>query len=410
MNKIKKLPLLIKIPIGLALFLSLMLLFVTVFENLPPSAGTPLQCQVRYSGALKVGDQPMGLLTHMYRNNDGQFVVAGLNKNRDAWLVGKMGFAADYQPYWELDGRSASSLKNSGDANFELAATSGDWAFVRNGLGQVVAVNVVKNKVLEKSNLGLCTGTWGDDVRIQRVNGDNIVLTNSKGQVGFYDLRRLTDYIPKEVGRSPDLLMVVDPDSALAVGQCAQLSENRNARMRVDEGLMGFTSGMNGTLNLYRVAPDKIELKPVTLSVPKEGGSDFVISKQGVFGVKVSGLLDRTEQWKQYKLADLENNRKDPAFFMTAEPLGFRSDYALDESKSESAYWIAERYKSYYFFDRFLLTHVNGEGVKQSYEIEDRLLKESLSKQQAWVVLPGERHLVAANLENGAGYSVIECK
>ncbi len=410
MNKIKKIPLLIKIPLFAAVFLSLVLIFVTMFENLPKSAGTPLQCQVKYSGPLKVGDQKMGLLTHLYLNPDGKYQIAGLTENREGWLIGSMGFANDYQPYWDLAARHASSLKNSGGSDFQLAGTNKDWAFVRNNLGQVVAVNLRKDRVLEKSNLGLCTGNWSEDVHVHRVNRDNVVFANSKGQIGFYDLRRLTDYVPKGVGRSPDTLMVVDPDSSLSVGQCSQLAQNRNARLRVDDGLMAFTSGMDGTLNLYKVAEDKLKLDPMPISKLNEGLADFVISKENVFGVKVSGWLDRTEQWKLFKLSDLANNRADAPFVMTAEPLAFRADYSLDEAKKENGYWVAERYKSYYFFDRFLLTHVTSEGTKQSYEIDDPFLRSSLAHQQMWVVLPGQRHLLAANTNTGAGYSVIECK
>jgi hypothetical protein len=410
MNKIRKIPLLIKVPVFAAVFLALVLGFVTVFENLPESAGVPRQCEVKYSGALKIGDQQVGLLTHLYRNQDGQYVVAGLNDNLDGWLIGKMGFAADYQPYWDLSSRHPSSLKNSGAKNFQVSASSDDWAFIRNNLGQVVAVNFNKGNVFEKSNLGLCTGNWSEDVRVHRLNADNAVFANGKGQIGFYDLRRLADYVPKGVGRPPDTLMVVDPDSTLSVGRCDQLAENRNARMRVDDGLMGFSSGMAGTLNLYKVATDKIKLDPLPLSPLKDGLADFVISKENVFGVKTSGWLERTEKWKMYKLSDLADHKTDAPFYMAAEPLAFRADYSLDESKKDGGYWLAERYKSYYFFDRFLLTHVGSDGTKQSYEIDDAFLRESLAHQQMWVVLPGQRHLLAANTKNGTGYSVIECK
>ncbi|QLY24804.1 hypothetical protein [Bdellovibrio sp. KM01] len=410
MNKVKKIPLSIKVPVFSAIFLSLVLLFVTLFENLPKSAGVPLQCQVKYSGPIKVGDQKMGLLTHLYINPDGQYMIAGLTENKDGWLIGKMGFAEDAQPYWDLNARHASSLKNSGAGEFQLAGTNKDWAFIRSNLGQIVAVNLNKSKALEKSNLGLCTGNWSEDVRIQRVNRDNVVFANAKGQIGFYDLRRLSDYVPKGVGRSPDTLMVVDPDSSLSVGQCNQLAENRHARLRVDDGLMGFSSGISGTLSLYSVAVDKFKLDPLPLSPLKDGLADFVVSKENVFGVKVSGWLDRTEQWKLYKLSDLANNRADAPFIMTAEPLAFRGDYSLEESKKVNGYWVAERYKSYYFFDKFLLTHVTAEGTKQSYEIDDPFLRNSLAHQQMWVVLPGQRHLLAANTKDGAGYSVIECK
>ncbi|WP_142701353.1 hypothetical protein [Bdellovibrio sp. ZAP7] len=410
MNKVKKIPLLIKFPVFSAIFLSLVLLFVILFENLPKSAGVPLQCQVKYSGPIKVGDQKMGLLTHLYITPEGQYMIAGLTENKDGWLIGKMGFAEDAQPYWDLNARHASLLKNSGAEEFQLAETNKDWAFIRSNLGQIVAVNLNKNKVLEKSNLGLCTGNWSEDVRIHRVNRDNVVFANSKGQIGFYELRRLSDYVPKGVGRSPDTLMVVDPDSSLGVGQCNQLAENRHARLRVDDGLMGFSSGMSGTLSLYNVAVDKFKLDPLPLFPLKDGLADFVVSKENVFGVKVSGWLDRTEQWKLFKLSDLANNRADAPFIMTAEPLAFRGDYSLEESKKVNGYWVAERYKSYYFFDRFLLTHVTAEGTKQSYEIEDPFLRNSLAHQQMWVVLPGQRHLLAANNKDGAGYSVIECK
>ncbi|WP_413575693.1 hypothetical protein ACLVWU_15180 [Bdellovibrio sp. HCB290] len=409
MNKVKKLPLLIKVPVFAAIFLSLVLGFVTVFENLPESAGTPRQCEVKYSGNLKIGDQKVGLLTHLYRNQEGQYMIAGLTENRDGWLIGRMGFAADYQPYWDLGARHESSLKNSGGKSFQVVASSEDWAFVRSNLGQVVAVNLSKSKVVEKSNLGLCTGNWSEDVRVHRLNSNSVVFVNGKGQIGFYDLRRLADYVPKGVGRSPDTLMVVDPDSKLSVGQCDKLAENRNARMKIDDGLMGFSSGMHGTLNLYKVAADKIQLDPLSVSPLSDGLSDFVISKENVFGVKVSGWLDRTEKWKMYKLSDLTNYRADAPFYMAAEPLAFRGDYSLDETKKDG-YWIAERYKSYYFFDRFLLTHVTAEGTKQSYEVSDSFLTDSLADQQMWVVLPDQRHLVASNTNDGAGYSVIECK
>src|SRR5437899_1429031 len=101
MNKVKNLPLYIKIPIILAVFLALVLGFVTVFENTSEDNPVTASCKIRKSGDLAIGGEALSLLSHLYWDPRGYYVVAGLDQSKNSWLVGKMGFAADLDPYWE---------------------------------------------------------------------------------------------------------------------------------------------------------------------------------------------------------------------------------------------------------------------------------------------------------------------
>ncbi|MBO9668671.1 MAG: hypothetical protein J7501_17870 [Bdellovibrio sp.] len=408
MTKINKLPLAIKIPILLAGFLSLVLVFVTFFENVPESAGVVHQCQLKYTGPVKVGNENVSLLTHLFKDADGRYSIAGLDKDRSSWLIGKMGFAADFSPYWELRSRQQSSLRSAEKHRYEFEASFGDWAFVKDENGRRIPLHVANDKVVEKNSLGLCTGNWQGDVSVRRLNNNQVVFWNSKGQVGFYDLSKLMDFIPKGVSRSADLLMVVDPGSTLSVGDCRNLAENRQARVRADEGLFGFSSGTSSTLNLYQVAKDQIKLTPLQLPVANEQFSDFVLGGPSVFGVKVSGWLDRTETWKLTRLADLIADKKEKSV-MTAKPLEFRDDYSLDGKAGQSGYWVAEQYKSRFFFDRYLISFVNQEGTKTSYDVDDSVVKAALAQKSIWSVLPGNRHLFVGEMGDSAQYSVVEC-
>lgn len=407
MNQIKKLPLYIKLPVFLAAFLSLVLIFVTVFENVPPETEKVLQCRVKNTGELKLGQDKLPMLTHFYKDSQGQYIAAGLDLAKNNFMVGKVGFAADMTPYGELLGRQESSLRSAEKHTYEMEAAFDDWAFVKDETGKRIPLHVVNNKILAKNSLGLCTGVWGEDLSVQRVNDDYVVFWNGLGQIGFYKLKGLLDYIPKGVSRSADLMMTVEPGNTMNVGDCSHLNQNRKARVRVQEGMLGFSSGDSAALSLYEVAKDQIKLNPLQLPVRSEPFSDFILGNATVLGFRSSGWLDRSESWNLMSLDDLKNSRPTKPV-ETAKPVAFRSEYSL-EKKESAVYWVAELRKHRLFFDKYILSKVSVDGVKQSFEVDDEMAKLSFSKKGFWVVLPGNRHLLVAPKGGQTNYTMLEC-
>ena len=407
MNQIKKLPLYIKLPVGLAVFLSFVLIFVTVFENVPPESEKVLQCRVKNSGELKLGQDKVPMLTHLYKNNQGQYIAAGLDLAKNNFIVGKIGFAADMTPYGELLSRQESTLRSTEKHTYQMEASFDDWSFIKEETGKRIPLHIMNDKMFAKSSLGLCTGTWGEDLSVQRINDDYMVFWNGLGQVGFYKLKGLLDYIPKGVTRSADLMMTVDPGNMLNIGDCGRLNQNRKARVRVQEGMLGYSSGDSSALSLYEVAKDQIKLSPLQLPVRSEPFSDFILGDSTVIGFRSSGWLDRSESWNLMSLDDLKNNRPTKPV-ETAKPVAFRPEYSL-EKKPMTNYWVAELRKHRLFFDKYILSKVSADGTKQSFEIDDETTKTSLSKNGFWLVLPGNRHLLVAPKNGQTNYTMLEC-
>lgn len=407
MNQIKKLPLYIKGPVILAVFLSLILILVTIFENVPPESEKVLQCRVKNRGELKLGQDRVPMMTHLYKNAQGQYIAGGVDFNKNSFIVGKVGFAADMNPYGELLNRQENSLRSAEKHSYEMEASFDDWSILKEDTGKRIPLQVLNDKIFARNSLGLCTGTWGEDLSLQRLNDDYMVFWNGLGQIGFYKLKGLLDYIPKGASKSADLMMTVEPGNMLNVGDCGHLNQNRKARVRVQEGLLGFSSGDSAALSLYEVAKDQIKLSPLQLPVRSEPFSDFILGNATVIGFRSSGWLDRSESWNLISLDDLKNNRPTKPV-STAKPVSFRFDYSL-EKKQSANYWVAEYRKQHLFFDKYILSKVSADGNKQSFEIDDETSNLSFAKKGFWVVLPGNRHLLVAPKNGQTNYTMLEC-
>ncbi|WP_374076965.1 hypothetical protein [Bdellovibrio bacteriovorus] len=404
--RISKIPLFIKVPVILAILLTFVLIFTIVFENVPEEKEKLLQCKVTKEGELKGSEKPGSMVTHVFRNAEGSFLAGTLNAQKDTWTVSKLLFAPDFTPYLESISSKENYLAAIGDTDYELAGSFEDWALIRTKQGRLFSLQIKDGKISPKSSLGLCGASWEDEAKVARLNNRVSVIWDSKGRLGFYDLTRIPELVPREVPRSPDTYMGVETGNVLNVEQCGAPFSNTKASVRIGSGVLAYSSGESRNISVYEVGTEQLSLTPLNLDFKLEQFSDFFVTPNSYIGFKTSNWLDRNERW------NLRPLHQDTAVKEVGigSPLGVQRDYTAFDEKPAASFWIAEKWKKWQFANRYILTHVNIDGTKKNFELEDGVAQKALTEKGLWRILPGHRHLFISNKADSASkYSLVEC-
>ncbi|XGC81085.1 hypothetical protein ACES2L_01150 [Bdellovibrio bacteriovorus] len=396
------LPLFIKIPAIAAGFLAFILVFTIFLEDMPEEKSLR-QCKIQKQGEFKEAS----LISHLFRDKGGEYIAAMLNPKKDTWFVSKFLFSADFTPYLEPLNTKENYLTAVGENTYELIGSYEDWAFVKTGQGRIVPVSVKDGKVAMHTSLGMCGAKWHDETKLSRINQKVAVLWDPKGHLGFYNLASLSELIPREMPKSPDTLMGVESGNVLKVESCQNQSTNTKSRVRINSGILAYSSGESRNIAAYKVDPEQMDLKPIEINFKTEQFSDFFVTDNFFIGFKTSDWLDRNEKWNLKPLLASETPLKEISL---GQPLGFRKDYSPFGEPEASSFWIAEKWKKWGFLNRYVLSHVSSDGSKENFEIKDENAEKALSAKGLWKILPGNRHLFIANKSTAPlSYSLIEC-
>ncbi|UOF00181.1 hypothetical protein [Bdellovibrio reynosensis] len=396
------LPLFIKIPAIAAGFLALILVFTILFEEMPEEK--PLKsCKIQKHGEFKEAS----LISHLFRDKNGEYIAAMLNPKKDTWLVSKFLFSADFTPYLEPLSTKENYLTAVGENTYELIGNYDDWAFVKTGQGRIVPVSVKDGRIAMHTSLGLCGAKWEDETKLTRLNQKVAVLWDSKGRLGFYNIGSLSELIPREMPKSPDTLMGVETGNVLKVESCQNQFVNTKARVRIESGILAYSSGESRNVAAYKVQPEQMDLKPLEMNFKTEQFSDFFVTENLFIGFKISDWLDRNEKWSLKPLMVPESPIKD---ITINHPLGFKKDYSVFGEPESTSFWVAEKWKKWGFLNRYILSHVSADGSKESFELNDENAEKALTAKGLWKIFPGNRHMFIANKSAAPlSYSLVEC-
>lgn len=401
-----KLPLFIKVPAVAAVFLAVVLVLVIALEG-PAEKDLPL-CQIKKEGRLGEGKEKSSLITHFFRNEEGVYIAGTLNASKDTWSVSRLLFAQDYTPYLEKISSKQNLLSLIGDSSYKLLGSFEEWSFLRTKEQRIIPLVIQKDEFFVKNALGLCGRVWDAETRVARLNDRISVLSDNHGRLGFYDMSRFSDVIPRETPRPPDTYMGVEMGNKINVESCARPFSNTKASVRVTSGLFAFSSGETREISVYKVSPDELKLTPIQLGFQVEQFSDFFVTPSSYIGVKANNLLDRNERWN---LRAITSEAGDTTKTVNiGKPLAFQHDYYAFEEQVPKSFWLAESAKKWMFFNSYILSHVAADGSKKSFQLADGLSQEALTENGVWRVLPGNRHIFISNKESNAlQYSMLEC-
>lgn len=401
----RTIPFFVKVPMILAAVIALGLVLVTVFENSKPRVKLP-ECTTVKSGKF---DQ-VSMLAAMDRFADGEYRALTLNAKGDTWVVNKLGFAQDFSPYLEPKSTTANAMYPFEESKYTLAATFGSMAFVRTQSGRTLPVRMDGDKATMLNQLGICGHNWKSDVVFKRLNQATFVSLESTGRLGFYNSQTWQSIIPREAPRSPDTLMGVEAGNMLSVLVCGQDYSNGKARVRIEPGLLAYSSGEARDFAIYKVAPDRLSLETQRLSVDVSSNpfTDFVVAPYDQIGFKTSAWLERDEKWAFYPMTHLQGAPAAQAV-ETGEPLDFREEYKVYGEQEPRAVWYAERKRPYNLLKEYGLTLAAPAGVAKKYSVVDKVAVRAMEERGLWSVLPGGRHLFIENSKSGVEYALLQC-
>ncbi|CAE80791.1 hypothetical protein AB1A81_13905 [Bdellovibrio bacteriovorus] len=405
MTNKKAIPFFIKVPVILAVVIALGLVLAMIFENSKPRPKLP-ECTTMKSGRF----EQTSMLAAMDRFADGDYRALTLNAKGDTWIVNKLGFTQDFTPYLEPKSTIANAIYPFEESRYSLAATFGNMAFVRTDSGRTLPIRMEGDSAIMLNQLGVCGHNWKSDVIFRRLNQSTFVSLEANGRLGFYNSQAWQSVIPREVPRSPDTLMGVESGNMLSVLKCGQEYSNGKARVRIEPGLLAYSSGEGKDFAVYKVAPDRLSLETQRLSVDAGTNpfSDFVVAPYEQIGFKTSGWLERDEKWAFYPLTHLQGA---PAALAveTGEPLDYREEYKVYGEQEPRAVWYAERKRPYNILKEYGLTVAAPAGEAKKFTVTDKVAVKAMSERGLWTVLPGGRHLFVENSKSGVEYALLQC-
>lgn len=392
----------ILIPILLAGLLALVLIFLIFFEKHENDVKIGI-CKVKQTGLIAYENNPLSFVANFYRNEKGDYHLVGLNSKKDRWADYTLRFANDYSPYLELGSAVANSLPS--EQMVQVVARAPNMSLIQTESGRLFPlIQDREYKVFQKNTLGLCGTNWSKEIRASFVNDNNLMIWDGASRIGVYQMNLLTSLIPLEHPRAPETYLGIENGSSMSVQDCAVDYSNTSARISVDRGYLFYNSSDSKQVASYRVSPTGMALSNLKLSNDSGSGfGDYKVFKEGYLAKRISGFLDKNEEWS---LESLSSDSKVPIYY----PLKMADSYrTIGENQTESV-WIAEQNKKFLIQKTQYLSLIRPDKPKEIFEVNDAVAIKSLTGDGTWSSLPGNLHYFMDHSSRELKYSILECQ
>lgn len=401
-----KLPLSVKVPIYLAALIATVTLSVIFFESFPGKEIKIKSCKVLQTGRLKSANVELGLVTHLFRNSDGEYRLAGLQKENTEWGLYRFNLLDGQMPALEPISTKSNEMENIGHFNYSLKTTLDNQSIIITNTGKIFPA-VIKSDVIALQNaLSYCGHDWSENSDIKYLDGKTLIATNNAGAVALYQNTRFGDLIPRGAGATPTALFSIIAGNRLEYTDCTKLQKNLKARLRTDHGVFAINSGENSTLAIYKILNENFQLQSTELTSKFSSFSDFRIFESSFVFFKRGSWLQKNSEWIFSDDKSIAT-KDEPDFEIAWEPLAMRDDYTPQGEKKNNSYWLLQ--KEGFFFSEIILSHIIDGKVTERFKIADSKVSRIAASGGIWIVLPSGRHMFFGNQAAPGQFAVTDC-
>lgn len=403
----KNLPLSIKAPIYLAIFVAIGTLLAIFFESSMQGQREIKSCKVLNKGRLKSGNTELGLVTHLFRKSSGEYRLAGLQNDNKEWGLYRFDLIDGQTPALEPLTKTVNDMENIGHFEYSLKANFENQSVVRTNSGKNFPVIVTNDSISAKNILSYCRKDWSADSEIKYLDAKTLIANNSLGTVALYHNRRFEDLVPRGAGTAPTALFSILSGNRLEYTDCARLEENSKSRLRVDGGIFAINSGENSTIAFYKLLNENFQLQSNEIKSKLPTFSDFRIFAPDFIFFKRGSWLQKDSEWifsDEKSVAE----KNETEFEKSWQPITMKEDYTPYGEQKNDHYWLAQ--KSGFIFSEIIMSKIIEKKITARFKIEDSTVVRMVEGRGLWTVLPSGRHIFFGNEQDPGLFAVTDCE
>lgn len=380
-KKIFQLPLIIKLPIFLALsvlFIFLVLLGVSQLSHVVQDSSSFPACYLSQSGQLSQKNERFSFISHFYLDSKGQFRISGLKDNKIEWLSAEVYKDQHFNFQLKSIKRTENFLQHLGELNFEILDTNNSLSIIKvKETGRVFLSEDRQNLgVKHFSNLGLCGENWLGPVNFKIANSSHLVAWDQQGRIGFYPISAMKDNIPREVPQSPEFIFLAQSPNHLIRISCSEMKLFPSTFIHFNQGLLSYSASPFDQIAQYQVNSRLLEFERQNNPRARKGSKEFFITTEDEIFEQFGSFWSMSEQWKSLHYA------------LPGRPL--RSQSYADEESIDN--WILTIQKQL-FDDQIYLSRINSKLFNYETVKLSQIIDSSVTYFH-WVILPGLEHLI----------------